>query len=172
MRVVLPILCSTLLAGGGDPVLRPLDGLRPAPQMQERASRVVYDSVRASHRALVTNGPCAVASNLKTKDVYRIASEHRSWSATVQETDPVVVPYDQARACIQLQGPNGSARSVSIGDFRTLRVQWVNERLLYVFTDVGRVAGVGQLLDVEDIIWLYARTELHVSAPGSAMSSH
>ena len=44
---------------------------------------------------------------------------------------------------------------------RTLRLQWVNERLVYVFTEVGHVAGVGQLLDVEDMKWIYTRTEYY-----------
>ncbi len=123
--------------------------------------RVRYDSVLVQHRAQMSRDSCSIAASLKTKDRYQVASQHGNWSASVQETDPVVVPYDQARACIQLQGRDGSQLGITIGDFRTLRVQWVNERLLYLFTDIGHVAGVGHLLDVEEMKWVYARTEYY-----------
>jgi len=124
-------------------------------------SRVTYDSVAIRHRAQVSRDACSIPASLKMKDSYQVASEHGSWSASVQETDPVVVPYDQARACIQLRGRDGLRLGITLGDFRTLRIQWVNERLLYLSTDVGHVAGVGQLLDVEEMKWVYAMTQLY-----------
>jgi hypothetical protein len=121
--------------------------------------RVEYSSVLPELLAHVSKKACSLPTELRTKDKYVVASALGNWSATVLETDPVAVPYDKARACIQLQGSDGVVRSVTIGAFRTLRLQWLNERLLYLFTDVGHVAGVGQLLDVDDMKWLYARTE-------------
>lgn len=122
---------------------------------------VRYASVRPEHQAHVSKEPCSLPKDLRTKEKYALASAYENWSATVLETDPVVVPYDQARACITLHGRDGATRSVTIGTFRTLRLQWLNERLLYVFTDVGHIAGVGQLLDVDDMKWVYARTEYY-----------
>jgi len=124
---------------------------------------VRYDVVLPEHLAKASAGTCSLPKNLRAKAPSVVSSPHGNWSATVQETDPVAVPYDQARACIQLRGPGGVVRGVTLGDFRTLRLQWVNERMLYIETDVGHVAGVGQLLDVEDLRWLYARTEYYSS---------
>jgi hypothetical protein len=65
------------------------------------------------------------------------------------------------RRAIQLRGPAIKTHGVSLNDFRTLRVQWVNDRILHIFTDVGHVAGVHQLLDVEELAWIYARAEYY-----------
>jgi hypothetical protein len=123
--------------------------------------RVEYAPVAAEHLAHVSAEACSLPKDLRTKDKYALPSAFGNWSATVLETDPVAVPYDKARTCIQLQGPEGVVRSVTIEGFRTLRLQWINERLLYLWTDVGHVASVGQLLDVDDLKWLYARTEYY-----------
>jgi hypothetical protein len=90
-----------------------------------------------------------------------ITSPLGSWSAIVYQTNAVAVPYDQAQACIQLRGPANKAHGVSLRDFRTLRVQWVNDRALHIFTDIAHVAGVHQLLDVEELTWIYARAEYY-----------
>jgi hypothetical protein len=122
---------------------------------------VTYEPVRASHEAKISDQPCAVPRALQTQQPYVVLTELRNWSATVVETNSTVVPYDQARACIRLQGPGSVVRHIAIGDFRTLRLHWVSERLLYVFTDVGHIAGVGQLFDVVDATRIYARTEIY-----------
>ena len=126
------------------------------------AQGIRYDEVRPEHRARATREPCALPTDLRTKSIYVLRSPRGSWTATVHETDPVVVPYDRARACIQLRHENGNVRGVTVGGFRTLRLEWINDKLLYLSTDVGHIAAVGQLLDVEDVAWIYARTEYEV----------
>lgn len=125
------------------------------------AQTVTYQPVAASFEARISDQPCIVPDNLPTKKPYMVASPLGNWSATVLETDSGVVPYDQARACVSLRGPNGAVRAITVGAFRTLELQWLNERLLYAFTDVGHIAGVGQLFDVVDSTRLYARTEIY-----------
>ena len=122
---------------------------------------VQYGSVLPEHQATLSKEPCALAATLKTKEKQVVVSTLGNWSATVLETDAVAVPYNQARACILLSGPDGAVRSITLGGFRTLRLTWVNDRLLYLFTGVGHIACVGQLLDVDDMKWLYARTEYY-----------
>ena len=120
-----------------------------------------YEDVRPEHRARVLAEACSLPASLRSKDQYTSASPLKVWTATVRETDPTVVPYDQARCCIELLRRDGLRRNLELVGFRTIRLEWVNDRLLYVFTDVGHVAGVGQLLDVDEMKWIYARTEYY-----------
>jgi hypothetical protein len=117
------------------------------------------DVVRPEHQARVSSEPCAIAAETPVKAPYTAASPGGAWSALVQETDPVRVPYDQARACLRLLRRDGRTRYVTVGDFRTLRVEWLDDRRLHLITDVGRIARVSQLLDVDAQVWIHARTE-------------
>jgi hypothetical protein len=127
------------------------------------AAQIRYDAVDPSHLAKIATSVCILEKSLKTLPPQVVESPMGTWKAVVQQTDPVVVPYDQAKGCIQVGGGPVN-RSIMIGNFRTLEVTWINERLLYVFTDVGHTAGVGQLLDVYDGKWIYARTEYYLDA--------
>jgi hypothetical protein len=79
----------------------------------------------------------------------------------VQESDVLVVPYDQAHACIRLQRRDGVVRYVTLRAFRTLRLDWLDERQLRFVTDVGHAASVTQVLDVETLAWGNARTDYY-----------
>ena len=115
--------------------------------------------VRPSHQARLSREPCGMAVQTPVKTAYAVASPGGTWSAFVQETDASREPYDQARACIRLQRRDGPARYLTIGDFRTLRVEWLDDRRLHLATDVGAGARVSQLLDVDTQRWIHARTE-------------
>jgi hypothetical protein len=117
------------------------------------------DVVRPEHQIRLSREACGMAVQAPVKTAYSVASPSGLWSAFVQETDPVRVPYDQARACIRLQRRDGPARYLTVGDFRALRVEWLDDRRLHVVTDVGRLARVSQLLDVETQVLIRARTE-------------
>ena len=125
-------------------------------------AQIRYDAVSPAHLAKASSVPCALDKTLKTLSQQVLASPMGTWTAVIEQTDPVSVPYDQAKGCIKLSTSQSNRTiSVTIGAFRTLQLTWINERLLYVFTDVGHVAGVGQLLDVEEAKWIYAKTELY-----------
>lgn len=124
-------------------------------------AQIRYDAVAPAHLAKVSTSPCVLDKTLKALPTEVLASPAGTWTAVVAQTDPVTVPYDRARGCIKISGQAGN-RFVAVGGFRALHLTWVNERLLYIFTDVGHTAGVGQLLDVDDAKWMYAKTELYV----------
>lgn len=123
--------------------------------------RIRYAEVPPQRRAQVSTQPCRVPSGVRLLPRSTFESPLGNWSAIVYETDPVVVPYDQAQACVQLRGPAGKTYGVSLRDFRTLRVQWVNDRVVTFFTDVGHTAGVYQVLDLESLTWIYAQAEYY-----------
>jgi hypothetical protein len=129
---------------------------------------VSYGAVLPEHQAKASTASCALSKTLTTLKSYVVASPNGGWSATVEQTDPVVVPYGEAQACVNLRSGAGMTRSVTVRDFRTLEVTWISDRLLYLFTDVGHVAGVGQLLDADALEWLYAKTEYYSPSSSKA----
>ena len=56
----------------------------------------------------------------------------------------------------------GGAPHIALGDFGGLEVTWTDSRTLRPLADIGHVAGVTPVLDVEIMRWLQARTEYHV----------
>jgi hypothetical protein len=123
--------------------------------------QIRYDAVGPSHLAKLSSGYCSLETSLKLLPTKMNTSPTGRWTAMIEQTDPVVVPYDRAQACLKLSNATRVIRGVAISDFRSLRLTWVNDRLLYIFTDVGHAAGVGQLLDVDDGKWIYAKTEYY-----------
>ena len=119
------------------------------------------DVVKPEHQARASAEPCAMSAPARVKAPYTSASPQGTWSAHVLETDVLVVPYDQAHACIRLQRRGGAVRYVALRDFRTLRLEWLDERQLRLLTDVGHAATVTQVLDVDALTWIYARTEYY-----------
>lgn len=150
-RITLPAVLAVSAAASGA-------AQTPPPQIR-------YDEVAPNHLAKLASQPCAIDSTLKKLPPKVYASTTGRWTAVVEQTDPVSVPYDRAQACIRMGNATGVIRNVTIGDFRTLRLAWINDRLLYLFTDVGHVAGVGQLLDADAGTWIYAKTEYTPDVP-------
>ena len=113
--------------------------------------------VRPSHQARLSREPCGMAVQTPVKTAYAVASPGGTWSAFVQETDASRVPYDQARACIRLQRRDGPARYLTIGDFRTLRVEWLDDgrtvRVLEMSEGHVKVASRTQDLTKDPSFW-------------------
>jgi len=128
----------------------------------EASLKVKHEPISAAHEARMSDVPCAVPSILRTKEPQVLATPLHTWSSTVVETDPGVVPYDQARACITVRGRD-TVRFITLNGFRTLRLQWLNESVLSVWTDVGHIATVLQLFDLDEGKRLYAQTERYLT---------
>ena len=50
---------------------------------------------------------------------------------------------------------DGTARHVFLEDFRCILFYWLTDRLVFLDSDLGHVAGAKQLYDVEADRWLY-----------------
>lgn len=109
----------------------------------------------AEHYAEIVTLPCTLPDGLASFPEERSETRLSRWRAILSRTDPTVVPYDQAVACLAFDGPDGTRRSVRARAFRTIRVQWLNDRLVAIETDLGHAASILQILDLDQGRWVY-----------------
>lgn len=83
------------------------------------------------------------------------------WRAQIVQSNTGVVPYDKTKAAIVIKKYDGKKRYVKFEKLRTIKLQWINDRLLYIQCDIGHVAGVGQIIDVETNKWIYQQGETY-----------
>jgi hypothetical protein len=83
------------------------------------------------------------------------------WRAEIVQSDTGVVTYDRTKAKIVIKKYDGKKRYVKCESFRTIKVQWINDRLIYIDCDIGHAAGVGQIFDVETNKWIYQQGETY-----------
>lgn len=44
---------------------------------------------------------------------------------------------------------------VAFSDFKSARISWINDKLLYLDCNIGHVPSVDAILDVENLKWIY-----------------
>jgi hypothetical protein len=95
------------------------------------------------------------------RELKSIKSPTGIWRAEIVQSDTGTVPYDKTKAAIVIKRYDGEKRYVKCERFRTITVQWINDRLIYILCDLGHVASVGQILDVEKNEWIYQKGETY-----------
>jgi len=83
------------------------------------------------------------------------------WRAEIVHSNAGIVPYDKTKATMVIKKYDGKKRYVKCERFRTITVKWINDRLLYILCDLGHVASVGQIFDVERNEWIYQKGETY-----------
>lgn len=135
----------------------------PAPAATPAEVCVEYTDRLAAAYARLESRPCTLPAGLALAPERPSASRLDVWHAVLRQTDPVAVPYDEARACIAFTGPGGARLDVSLWGFRTVGLEWLNDRLVLITTDIGHAAGVTQVLDLEAKRWIYQLGESYTA---------
>jgi hypothetical protein len=114
-----------------------------------------YEALEPSFQTTVATRDCAFPAGVPIVGPETVDSPHGTGRACVTKTDGSVVPYEQAEAHISVTTELGQPVFLLVRDFRLLRVQWINERLLYLDRNMGRVAGIDEIFDVLERRWLF-----------------
>ena len=69
--------------------------------------------------------------------------------------DVTNVAYDQAVASIEIERFNGDKTYLIMKHFRDIKAYWLNDRLLFIKSDLGHAAGLEQIFDAEARKWIY-----------------
>ncbi len=77
-------------------------------------------------------------------------------------TDGTKVPYDQSIGNLTIESESGKKRYLSLKGFRHVEIHWINERLLYIRSNIGHVVSVNAIFDIEEGIWIYRKSEEYV----------
>ena len=66
------------------------------------------------------------------------------------------------KCLIRIEGAGlDKPRELSATDFRAVQVSWVTEKLVFILLDIGHIAAVEAIYDVEKDSWLYRESVLY-----------
>ncbi|UCG49788.1 MAG: hypothetical protein JSU94_08390 [Phycisphaerales bacterium] len=125
----------------------------------EQIVRTRYTESFKSHYGRILRDEYVFPDHLKKAEIEEIASPRGLYRARMQTTDASVVPYDKAKAGIVFERYDGRRLYVLVEDFRTIKLRWINDRLVLLSCNIGHIAGVDQVLDVEAGKWIYQQGE-------------
>lgn len=98
-------------------------------------------------------------------DGYELAAPVVVWDVghhrkiTVVRTTGSKYGYDQQRGIITITGEElDQPRLLSVLDFRTVKTSWITDKLILIELDIGHVAGVDAIYDVEDDKFVYRQS--------------
>ena len=77
---------------------------------------------------------------------------------TLIRTNGTKVPYGESLGNIIINLEDGRVRYVQLKQFRDVQMNWINDRLLYINCNIGHIASVDAILDVEDNKWIYRKS--------------
>ena len=85
-----------------------------------------------SHFVKILDSPYKLPQELKLQNPQTFLSPNKRYSARMQKTDGSVVPCDQAKAALEFTRFDGPKRYLLIEDFRTIKLNWINDRLAHL----------------------------------------
>jgi len=132
-----------------------------APAMDEPAFLTGYTDSFREYYAAILDKEFVLPKDHPVRELKSVKSPTGIWRAEIVQSDTGVIPYDKTQATIVIKKYDGQKRYVKCERFRTIKVQWINDRLVYLLCDIGHVAGVGQIFDVETNKWIYQQGETY-----------
>lgn len=100
-------------------------------------------------------------AGLTREEEREIASPEKSYTLTIQIARPKS-GYNEATASIVIIGQSKQKCFIVTKNFRRIKVSWINDRLIYINRDIGHVAGIGEVFDVEEKRWLYQKGQTYI----------
>ena len=91
------------------------------------------------------------------KDV-TVWSEFRNRKATLVRSDATKIPYDKEIGAITIESPNRPKQYIRLRRFRTVEIKWINDRLLYIYCDIGHIGSVDAIFDAQTGKWIYRQS--------------
>ena len=90
---------------------------------------------------------------------------------TIQRTRGDRYGYDQQKCVLTAEGGNlKGARFLSVLDFRSVEASWITGKLILITVDIGHVAGVDAIYDVEADKLIYCESVTHIIEPDGPAS--
>ena len=73
------------------------------------------------------------------------------------------IPFEEAEAHITVESAFGEPIYFQSKGFRTVDVQWIGERYLYIRKGIGRIVAVEEIYGIVDNEWLVQQTVSYAS---------
>lgn len=117
-----------------------------------------YDKSFSDRYCVVTSIEPAFSEDVPLEPTVVVNSPLGSSSARVVRTDGTKIPYEDAEAHITVVSAFGDTIYFKSIGFRTVNVQWIGERFLFVSKGIGHIVGIEEIYDIVEKRWLVQQT--------------
>ena len=117
-----------------------------------------YDTSFPDRYCVVMSEEPAFPANTPLEAPVVVSSPLGSSTARVVRTDGTKVPYENAEAHITVESEFGDTIYFSSRGLRTIDVQWIGERFLFIRKGIGHIVAIEEIYDIVDKTWLVQQT--------------
>ena len=118
----------------------------------------VYDKSFSDRYCVVVTEEPTFTEDTPLEPMVVVRSPIGSSTARVVRTDGTAIPYEDAEAHITVESAFGEPIYFKSRGFRTVDVQWIGERFLFVRKGIGRIVAIEEIYDIVDRKWLVQQT--------------
>ena len=118
----------------------------------------IYDKSFSDRYCVVTPEEPTFPKSTPLEPAVVVNSPIGSSTVRVVRTDGTKIPYDDAEAHITVVSEFGPTIYFKSKGFRTIEVQWIGERFLFISKGIGHIAAIEEIYDIVDKQWLVQQT--------------
>jgi len=116
---------------------------------------IVYDDVFfKDHYSRIVRERPVFANGTPLLSMEMSKSPNGFATATIAQTDPVKIPYNEETAHIEVTGDDIDPLYIEVKNFRGVSVSWATDRILIIKRDIGHVAAMEEVIDIVERRWL------------------
>lgn len=121
------------------------------------ATSVEYDNER-SDLIEISAAAVAIPPEIPLEKDVTMWSDFGNRKATLVRSDATKITYDKEIGSITIESRDRPKQYIRLREFRMVKIEWINDRLLYIFCDIGHLAGVDAIFDAQTGKWIYRQT--------------
>ena len=118
----------------------------------------IYNTSFSDQYCVVTPEEPTFPEDTPLESAVVVNSPIGSSTARVVRTDGTKIPYDDAEAHITVVSAFGDTIYFKSKGFRTVDVQWIGERFLFISKGIGHIVAIEEIYDIVDKKWLVQQT--------------
>ena len=118
----------------------------------------IYDKSFSDRYCVETPEEPTFPENTPLEPVVIVNSPIGSSTARIVRTDGAKISYDDAEAHITVVSAFGDTIYFKSKGFRTVDVQWIGERFLFISKGIGHIVAIEEIYDIVDKKWLMQQT--------------
>lgn len=113
-----------------------------------------FETIEETEYIFVEDSAWSPEAGLPLEREVSIASQ--LFEARMIRTDGSQIPYDRSEGMITISPLNGGEPiHIKLERFRSIEMRWINDRLLYVWMNLGRIYSVDAIFDAIAGQWIY-----------------
>jgi hypothetical protein len=122
------------------------------------ATSVHYGNQFSDYYPEISTAPVEISPGIPLEEDVTVWSEFKNCKATLVRSDATKIPYDKEIGSISIECRDRPKQYIRLRRFRTVEIKWINDRLLYIYCDIGHIAGVDAIFDAQTGKWIFRQS--------------